>query len=390
MSRSWQWATLGEVCDLATGGTPSTHNKSFYENGEIKWLRSGDVHKRDIHDCEGRITAAGMASANTKFLPLNSVLIALAGQGKTRGTVAMLRTQATCNQSVVSIMPIDEQSLLPEFVYWYLRSKYHEIRRLTGDDGNDRRGLNMRIIRGLNVPVPSVTEQQRIVAKLDELSEIHAELASCYASAFEQTKAVWISALNRELEPKDWWTPVTLADVATFHNGRAYKKEELLASGKYRVLRVGNFFSSDSWYWSDLELDPTKYCVHGDLLYAWSASFGPRIWDGEKTIYHYHIWKVVEDSSLIGRMFLKFWLEADVERVKAASGTGTTMMHVSKGSIEAREIRVPPLSLQRAIVEKLEEVQKRLSLLVDVHSKRLEAAQNLRRSVLAAAFRGDL
>jgi len=169
-------AALGEVCHLATGGTPSTHNRSFYENGEIKWLRSGDVHMREICDCEGRITAAGMASANTKFLPLNSVLIALAGQGKTRGTVAMLRTQATCNQSVVSIMPQDLKSLLPEFVYWYLRSKYDEIRRLTGDDGNDRRGLNMRIIRGLEVPVPPMTEQKRIVAKAELVHSVSAEV----------------------------------------------------------------------------------------------------------------------------------------------------------------------------------------------------------------------
>ena len=169
---------LGEVCHLATGGTPSTHNRSFYESGEIKWLRSGDVHMREIRDCEGRITAAGMVSANTKFLPLNSVLIALAGQGKTRGTVAMLRTQATCNQSVVSIMPQDVKFLIPEFVYWYLRSKYDEIRRLTGDDGKDRRGLNMRIIRGLEVPVPPMTEQERIVARLDEMQSVCAKVSA--------------------------------------------------------------------------------------------------------------------------------------------------------------------------------------------------------------------
>ena len=63
-----------------------------------------------------------------------------------------------------------------------------------------------------------------------------------------------------------------------------YKAEELLDEGKYRVLRVGNFFTNDSWYYSDLELDNDKYCDEGDLLFAWSASFGPRIWHGEKVI----------------------------------------------------------------------------------------------------------
>ena len=76
-----------------------------------------------------------------------------------------------------------------------------------------------------------------------------------------------------------------MRDVIEFINGRAYKKEELLSSGKYKVLRVGNFFTNNSWYYSDLELTEDKYCNKGDLLYAWSASFGPKIWDGEKTIF---------------------------------------------------------------------------------------------------------
>lgn len=76
-------------------------------------------------------------------------------------------------------------------------------------------------------------------------------------------------------------------------NGRAYKQEELLSHGRYPVLRVGNFFSNDSWYYSDLNLEEDKYCDNGDLLYAWSASFGPKIWNGGKVIYHYHIWKVI-------------------------------------------------------------------------------------------------
>lgn len=380
MSRGWTPVRLASVASLdALTATPADLSdddlyiglENIGPNGELIGL--GDVRATSLRSNKNRFTS-------------NDVLF-----GKLRPyltKVARPTGAGVCSTDILVLRPSD--ALDRDYLYWWLRSPTVIADATARSTGATLPRISPSTLGEFEIPVPSIAEQQRIVAKLDELSEIHAKLATCYASAVEQTKAIWVSALNHELEPKDSWTPVTLGDVATFHNGRAYKKEELLASGKYRVLRVGNFFSSDSWYWSDLELDPTKYCVHGDLLYAWSASFGPRIWDGDKTIYHYHIWKVVEDSSLIGRMFLKFWLEADVERVKAASGTGTTMMHVSKGSIEAREIRVPPLSLQRAIVEKLEEVQKGLSLLVDVHSKRLEAAQNLRRSVLAAAFRGDL
>ena len=88
------------------------------------------------------------------------------------------------------------------------------------------------------------------------------------------------------------WSWVRMETILTFVNGRAYKKSELLDHGKYRVLRVGNLFTNTSWYYSDLELDSSKYCHYGDLLYAWSASFGPTIWTGGECIFHYHIWRV--------------------------------------------------------------------------------------------------
>ncbi len=81
----------------------------------------------------------------------------------------------------------------------------------------------------------------------------------------------------------DAWEQRKLGEVATFINGRAYKQNELLDSGKYKVLRVGNFYTNDSWYYSNLELADKYYIDKGDLVYTWSATFGPHIWDGEKS-----------------------------------------------------------------------------------------------------------
>jgi type I restriction enzyme S subunit len=151
------------------------------------------------------------------------------------------------------------------------------------------------------------------------------------------------------------WKAKKLHEVCELINGRAYSKSELLSSGKYPVLRVGNFFTNDHWYHSDIELEEKKYCDKGDLLYAWSASFGPRIWAGDKVIFHYHIWKVDLDPSLIDKMYLFYFFEWDVVKVKEDHGTGTTMMHVSKGSMEQRDILLPPLPEQKRIVSILDE-----------------------------------
>ena len=148
------------------------------------------------------------------------------------------------------------------------------------------------------------------------------------------------------------WEWARMKDVMTFVNGRAYKKEELLDRGKYKVLRVGNFFTNETWYYSDLELPADKYCNFGDLLYAWSASFGPRIWQGDKTIFHYHIWKIQFSKNNLFREYLYFYLEYDKTQIKNAT-TGSTMIHVSMENMNPRLIPIPPLSEQHRIVDML-------------------------------------
>ncbi len=150
------------------------------------------------------------------------------------------------------------------------------------------------------------------------------------------------------------WADSCVKHVCELQNGRAYKQDELLSDGKYPVLRVGNFFSNRSWYYSDLELESEKYCDDGDLLYAWSASFGPKIWDGGKVIFHYHIWRVDVEHRLIDKLFLFHWFEWDKENIKSDLGTGSTMIHVTKGGMEARALMLPPIPEQRRIVTKVD------------------------------------
>ena len=144
-----------------------------------------------------------------------------------------------------------------------------------------------------------------------------------------------------------------LQDICQIINGRAYKQEELLSEGRYPVLRVGNFFSSDRWYYSDLELSDDKYCEKGDLLYAWSASFGPRIWNGEKSIYHYHIWKIVPNEALVDKYYLYYWLKNSAEQITAGTH-GSVMAHITKSDMEKQIIVLPPIDLQKKIGEVLQ------------------------------------
>lgn len=151
------------------------------------------------------------------------------------------------------------------------------------------------------------------------------------------------------------WTFACLGELVRVLNGRAYKQQELLDKGT-PVLRVGNLFTSNHWYYSDLALDDDKHCDVGDLIYAWSASFGPFIWNGPRVIYHYHIWKLplVSEADLDKRYLYNFLLQKTRE-IKEA-GHGISMVHMTKEKMEKLIVPLPPLVEQHRIVAKVDEL----------------------------------
>jgi type I restriction enzyme S subunit len=171
----------------------------------------------------------------------------------------------------------------------------------------------------------------------------------------QESPAAEISEDERPYALPSGWAYARLTDLASVLNGRAYSKDELLDSGT-PVLRVGNLFTSSDWYYSNLELEEDKYCDSGDLLFAWSASFGPFIWPGPKVIYHYHIWKLkLHSEENLNKHFLHKFLLERTEEMKA-SGHGVSMTHMTKQAMEKTVVPVPPRAEQARIVSKVDEL----------------------------------
>ena len=170
---AWEQRKVSEVAEICAGGTPSTGIEKYWHPKEIPWLSSGEVHKKYITYTDNKISVEGLNNSSARMIPANSVLIALAGQGKTRGTVAINRISLTTNQSIAAM--IFTKEIVPEFVFCNLENRYEEIRRMSSGDGS-RGGLNKQIVGEIEIPYTSKEEQAKIGAyfsKLDYLITLH-------------------------------------------------------------------------------------------------------------------------------------------------------------------------------------------------------------------------
>lgn len=165
----YAYANLFEVCELITGATPDTKNKKYWENGTISWLSSGEVNKKRIFETANKITELGYKNASTTLVPPKTVVVALAGQGKTRGKVAITEIELCTNQSLCSMVCGDK--LLPEYLYFYLDGKYEELRAISNGDGT-RGGLSLRLLKPYTIPIPTIDKQKEIVEVLEKFNTL--------------------------------------------------------------------------------------------------------------------------------------------------------------------------------------------------------------------------
>ncbi len=172
------------------------------------------------------------------------------------------------------------------------------------------------------------------------------------------------------------WKECQIKDVCRLINGRAYSNDEMLEHGKYKIVRVGNLSGGNStWFYSDLELPEDKYCHNGDLLFAWACTFGPHIWKEDNTIFHYHIWKIVEDKNVVDRRFYYYYLKYATGGFLGALN-GSVMVHITKASMEKMNIKIPKnLDDQRRIVSILSSLDRKIELNNKINADLEEMAQ---------------
>lgn len=374
-----EWKSIGEISsNVFAGGTPSTKHEEYYD-GDIPWIRSGEIDFNVITKAERNITTAGYKNSSAKLIRKGSVVMAMTGATVAKSAIVDFET--TANQSVCAIETV-ESIVNYKFVFYSLAKDYFKIR---SSAQGALTSLNLAMIKQLQIPIPSLSEQSRIVSILDTFTSSISNLKQQIEERRKQYE--YERDLLLDLEGKEGVEKISLKEVCDVINGRAYSQPELLDKGKYRVLRVGNFFSNDNWYFSDLELEDKYYCKNGDLLYAWSASFGPHIWKEERVIYHYHIWKMECKEKLYVK-YMYYWLQSkDMYKQAFSNLHGATMAHLTKALMESLKVSVPSLQAQSRIVSILDTFEQSIANLEEQLAMREKQYEYYRNQLLT--FEGE-
>lgn len=359
MKQGWEIKKLGEVSEIINGF--AFKSNLFTDEGEdilrISNVQNGYVDLTDI----AHFSKDDYPKTNfEKYAVLpNDIVVALSGATTGKFGINKTGKKLYLNQRV-AICRESSSELNHLFLLYYLQTQSKSF--LESAEGVAQPNLSTEQMKQYDIPIPPREEQERIVKELDCLSGVIEKKKQQLKELDALAQSIFYQMFGDPITNEKGWESCELQKVSTLLNGRAYKQNELLEEGKYKVLRVGNFFTNSNYYYSDLELESDKYCDDGDLLFAWSASFGAFIWKGGKVIYHYHIWKVLYDQQKLNIDYYRFLLNTMTAYfMKDVHGIG--MVHLTKAGMEQYILPIPPLTLQQEFAEKIEVIEKQKELI---------------------------
>lgn len=204
LPESWEVTQFSKVAKFQTGGTPSRTNPQYWENGDIPWVKTTEINYKVIEATEEKITRLGLENSAAKVFPAGTLLVAMYGQGITRGRVGLLGINAATNQACAAITPYDERKIMTRFIYYFLEFHYESLRQM--GHGANQRNLNLALLKGFSFAYPKPDEQIEIcqaLTTLDSKVELHrrkhATLSALFHTLLHELMTARIRVHNLDL-----------------------------------------------------------------------------------------------------------------------------------------------------------------------------------------------
>lgn len=404
MKKGWPTQNLGEVCDVVGGGTPSKNNSAFYA-GTIPWATVRDMRQEVITETECRITKKAVQSSATNIIPSGNVVIATrVGLGK----VCLLGQDTAINQDLRGIIPHNTKTLSVRFLFWWLKTMADVI--VAEGTGATVQGVKLPFVKSLQIPVPPLSEQQRIVGILDEAFESITTAAANAERNLQNARALFESHLDSVFTQRGKeWVEKSVKEIAapakgsirTGPFGSQLLHSEFVDEG-IAVLGIDNAVANEFRWGKHRFITPEKYrqleryTVHpGDVLITIMGTCGrcaivPA--NIPTAINTKHICCITLDRKIClpGYLHIYFLHSPQSQAFLVKHAKGAIMAGLNMGLIQELPVMLPPIGVQVEIVKAASALHEETQRLVSIYQQKLTALEELKQSLLHHAFTGAL
>ena len=412
----WETASVRWISRRYSGGTPDKTKLEYWEDGTIPWLNSGAVNDRIITEPSTYVTVDAFSNSSAKWIPKNALVMALAGQGKTKGMVAQLGIPSTCNQSMAAIIP--NSTIEARFLFWWLDANYQNIRNMAGGDLRD--GLNLELLGNIQCPIPTLTEQTTIATFLDQetakIDTLVSEQKRLIELLKEKRQAVISHAVTKGLNPDvpmkdsgvEWlgevpehWDVKPMRMVANIVRGaspRPAGDPRYFGGDEVPWVTVAEITKNNSIYLTETESFLTQEgSIHsnlfsrGTLIYSNSgATLGvPKILSLDACA-NDGVVAFLNLSNEVNAEFLFHYLASITDSIREKVRQGSGQPNLNTDIVKNLRFGLPPLGEQDVIVTRIAELINQFDTLTTEAHRAIALLQERRSALISAAVTGQI
>jgi type I restriction enzyme, S subunit len=395
MRIEWQARSLGDLCQVVGGGTPPKDKVDFY-SGEIPWATVRDMRQELITDTEYRITKSAVKNSATNIIPSGNVVIATrVGLGK----VCLLGQDTAINQDLRGIIPRDTRVLTVRFLYWWLKSIAHLIEE--EGTGATVKGVKLPFVKSLQVPLPPLPEQQRIVGILDEAFDGIATAKANTERNLRSVRDLFETHLQVIFNKRSaGWAEKTLKQIAAdFGRGKSKHRprgDTRLLGGDYPFIQTGDVSNAKHWIrsysqtYNEIGLSQSKLWPEGTICIAIvGANVAETAILGFEACFPDSVIGIVVNEQVADNEYVEYLLQSFKALLKE-KGKGTARDNINLATFEDQKFPFPKLEMQKEIVSKLNDLDEETQHLASIYQQKLAALDALKKSLLHQAFIGQL
>ena len=346
----WEIVKLGKLTTVETGKTPLRSNKQFWDNGTINWATTTEVNETYIVSTNEKITNQAVAELKMKILPINTILLAMYGQGKTRGKVALLRIESTINQAFASIKPNKNYST--NFIFNYLDKSYEKIRDLS--HGSNQDNLNLDIVKALQIPLPPLKEQEKIAEILTTWDKSITKQTELLRAKELLKIALMQKLLSGEVRFSgfsDEWEEVRLGEICKITTGKL-NANAMVENGQYTFFTCAR----ETYKINEFAFDTEALLVSGN-----GANVGYiHYFKGKFNAYQRtYVLDDFEHDIFLIKYLLDKYLSLQISREKNEGNTP----YITLPTLTKMKLKLPSLAEQQKIAEVLSLADDEINLL---------------------------